>query len=246
MKKISLLAAAISMALVGCGSDDSSSPNTPPTPASITVTAIDGYLHKANVFVGENCNNFVNQTNEDGQLELELTNETVNQKVCIEAVAGKTIDMTRGVVADSFTLAAPAVPETADKPVVVSPMTNLVVEQMEFAETNGIEMTQEEAEQAVVDSFNTHDGVVYTSDDIFGDYIDAAEGEGQEAEKAKSINIIGETLVDNDEVLEVEDQLKVISDISEETSEIIADENQELSDDYAPQCYYRRKWLRRY
>ncbi|MFA0108287.1 hypothetical protein AB4441_25285, partial [Vibrio splendidus] len=79
--------------------------------------------------------------------------------------------------------------------------------QIEHAEENGVEMTQEEAEQAVVESFNTNDDVVYTSEDIFGDYVAVAEGEGEEAEKAKAINVVGETLVDNDNVLDVEDQL---------------------------------------
>ncbi|UWZ97417.1 putative Ig domain-containing protein [Vibrio splendidus] len=236
MKKISLLAAAVSMALTGCGSDDSNSSPTPtPTPTpQFTITAIDGYLNNAEVYIGDNCDSFVGRTNQSGQLTLDLTDEIVDQKVCIKAIANETIDMTRGVVIDEFTLTAPSVPKSANEPVVVSPMTNLVVEQIEHAEENGVEMTQEEAEQAVVESFNTNDDVVYTSEDIFGDYVAVAEGEGEEAEKAKAINVVGETLVDNDNVLDVEDQLNVVSDISQETSNIIADETQELSDDYSP------------
>ncbi|MEZ8790031.1 putative Ig domain-containing protein [Vibrio splendidus] len=236
MKKISLLAAAVSMALTGCGSDDSNSSPTPtPTPTpQFTITAIDGYLNNAEVYIGENCDSFVGRTNSSGQLTLELTDEIVDQKVCIKAIANETIDMTRGVVVDEFTLAAPSVPESSDEPMIVSPMTNLVVEQIKHAEENGAEMTQEEAEQAVVESFNTNDDVVYTSEDIFGDYVAVAEGEGEEAEKAKAVNVVGETLVDNDDVLDVEEQLNVVSDISQETSDIIADETQELSDDYSP------------
>lgn len=235
MKKISLLAAAVSMALTGCGSDDSNSSPTPtPTTPQFTITAIDGYLYNAEVYIGDKCDTYKGSTDQNGQLTLDLTDEIVDQKVCIKAIANETIDMTRGVVVDEFTLAAPSVPESADEPVVVSPMTNLVVEQIEHAEENGAEMTQEEAEQAVVESFNTNDDVVYTSEDIFGDYVAVAEGEGEEAEKAKAVNVVGETLVDNDDVLDVEEQLNVVSDISQETSDIIADETQELSDDYSP------------
>lgn len=241
MKKISFLAAAITLALSGCGSDDSNHSNptpTNPTPApvleQITITAIDGYLYNAEVYIGDNCGTYKGSTNQNGQLTVDLTDDIINQKVCITAIPSETIDMTRGVVVDEFTLAAPSVPESADEPVIVSPMTNLVVEQIEYAEANGTEMTQEEAEQAVVESFNTNDHVVYTSEDIFGDYVAIAEGDGKEAEKAKAVNAVGETLVDNDDVLDVEDQLRVVSDISQETSDIIADETQELSDDYSP------------
>ncbi|MGV2990040.1 hypothetical protein ACE1OE_20590 [Vibrio sp. E150_011] len=228
MKKISLLAAAITVVLTGCGSDDSS-PSSTPISTSFTITAIDGYLYRANVYTGDNCDQFIDQTNQEGQLT--LTNETINKKVCIKAVAGETIDMTRGVVVDDFALAAP---ENSGQSIIVSPMTNLVVEQINLASASNIEVTQEEAEQAVIDSFNTHEDVIYTHEDIFGDYIDAADGEGKEAEKAKTINIVGEALVDNNDVLEVNDQLQVIYDISEETSHIIADEEQELDNSYAP------------
>ncbi|MDN3614884.1 putative Ig domain-containing protein [Vibrio gallaecicus] len=234
MKKISLLAAAVSMALTGCGSDDSNSSPTPTPTPQFTITAIDGYLNNAEVYIGDNCDSFVGRTNRSGQLTLDLTDDIVDQKVCIKAIANETIDMTRGVVIDEFTLAAPSVPKSADEPIVVSPMTNLVVEQIEHSEANGTEMTQEEAEQAVVESFNTNDNVVFNSEDIFGDYVAVAEGEGEEAEKAKAINIVGETLVDYDDVLAPADQLNVIEDISTETSDIIADENQTLSDEYAP------------
>ncbi|MEZ8604987.1 putative Ig domain-containing protein [Vibrio splendidus] len=243
MKKISFLAAAITLALSGCGSDDSNHSNptpTNPTPApepvleQITITAIDGYLYNAEVYIGDNCDTYKGSTDQNGQLTLDLSDEIIDQKVCITAIPSETIDMTRGLVVDEFTLAAPSVPESADEPVIVSPMTNLVVKQIENAAENGTEMTQEEAEQAVVESFNTNEDVVYTSEDIFGDYVAVAEGAGEEAEKAKAVNVVGETLVDNDDVLDVEDQLSVVSDISQETSDIIADETQELSDDYSP------------
>ncbi|UPW19412.1 putative Ig domain-containing protein [Agarivorans sp. TSD2052] len=235
MKKISFLATAMTLALSGCGSDDSNQSNPTPTPEQITITAIDGYLYKAKVYIGDNCDIYKGSTDQNGQLTLDLTDDIIDQKVCITAIPSETIDITRGVVVDEFTLAAPSVPESADEPVIVSPMTNLVVEQIEYAEENGTKMTQEEAEQAVVESFNINDNVVYTAEDIFGDYVAVAEGEGEEAEKAKAVNVVGETLVDNDDVLvDVEDQLSVISAISQETSDIIADETQELSDDYAP------------
>ena len=237
-KHISVMVA-VSLGLAGCSDDDNqsdSSPVAPPTDTSpitktVTITAIDGYLNGANVYLGNECDSFVDQTNENGQLEILVDGDSTNQKVCIEAIKNQTVDMTRGIVTDNFTLAAPALAaSTDDTKLVVSPMTNLVVEQMEVDPTLSIT----EAEQAVVESFNTHEDVVYTHDDIFGDYIEAAEGTGEDAQKAEAINVVGETLVDNDDVLDPAQQLEVINSISETTSEIIADPEQELDENYAP------------
>ncbi|HAS27236.1 MAG TPA: hypothetical protein DCR64_17725, partial [Vibrio sp.] len=77
-----------------------------PTP-QFTVTAIDGYLYNAEVYIGDKCDTYKGSTDQNGQLTLDLTDEIVDQKVCIKAIANETIDMTRGVVVDEFTLAAP-------------------------------------------------------------------------------------------------------------------------------------------
>lgn len=52
MKKTTLLAASIALALAGCGGSDN---NDNPTTKSFSVTAIDGYLVNADVYAGENC-----------------------------------------------------------------------------------------------------------------------------------------------------------------------------------------------
>ncbi|MDO6684971.1 MULTISPECIES: Ig domain-containing protein [unclassified Agarivorans] len=216
MKKVSLLTAAVALALSGCGSDSNDSPSSP---SLFTVTAIDGYLANADVYAGDSCELRVGATDDKG--ELSLSAEHADKTICIKAIAGVTVDSNRGVVVDEFELAAPA------GSAVVSPMTNLVVEQM-IADDS---LSQEQAEAAVVDSFNSEDSdVVYTEQDIFGDYIEAAESGD---EKAEAVNIVGETLVDNDDVLDPSEQLKVIEDVSKETSEIIADPAKDL-EHYSP------------
>lgn len=63
MKKTTLLAASIALALAGCGGSDN---NDTPTAKSFSVTAIDGYLVNADVYAGENCQTKVATTGKGG------------------------------------------------------------------------------------------------------------------------------------------------------------------------------------
>ena len=53
MKKVSLLAASVAIALSGCGGSDGGSSDEA-TPGGIVITAIDGYLENAQVWIDTN------------------------------------------------------------------------------------------------------------------------------------------------------------------------------------------------
>lgn len=207
MKKISILAASIGIILAGCGSDDDNSVS------SFEVRAIDGYLVNADIYAGEKCDVKVGVTNEQGIAKVDQKYQ--QQTICVKAIAGKTVDSDRGMVAKNFELAAPA------NSTVINPMTNLVVEKMQ-AEPS---LALEDAKTAVTEQFSALNA---TTEQLFGDYIaDANSGN----EVAEGIKVIGETLVD----AQIED-----TDVSEQIlGELVADvadkvDNKEDLDDYAP------------
>lgn len=79
MKKLSLLAASVALALTGCGgSDGGSSTTTPPAAGGIIITGFDGYFEKAVVFDDKNNNGVLDissdvifgLTNTNGQITL--------------------------------------------------------------------------------------------------------------------------------------------------------------------------------
>ena len=219
MKKVSLLAASVAIALSGCGGSDGGSSDGV-APGGIVITAIDGYLENAQVWV--DTNNNLKLDSEDKQLEsntnangeITLPNEYKDKAVFIKAIAGQTIDKTRGLVTSDFDLAATA------GATVVSPMTNMVVEQMEADSS----LTLEQAQENVVNSV-TESGLEASNELIFGDYI------ADESQEAEALNVIGESLVDNAE-LPVEKQLELTDAIAQETKEVI--DNGENLEDFSP------------
>lgn len=219
MKKVSLLAASVAIALSGCGGSDGGSSDSV-APGGIVITAIDGYLENAQVWV--DTNNNLKLDSEDKQLEsntnangeITLPNEYKDKAVFIKAIAGQTIDKTRGLVTSDFDLAATA------GATVVSPMTNMVVEQMEADSS----LTLEQAQENVVNSV-TESGLEASNELIFGDYI------ADESQEAEALNVIGESLVDNAE-LPVEKQLELTDAIAQETKEVI--DNGENLEDFSP------------
>ncbi|KAB0302094.1 hypothetical protein F2Z80_13595 [Vibrio fortis] len=222
MKKVSLLAASVAFALTGCGSDGDSSGAAP---GGVVITAIDGYLQHAEVWVDTDGNFELDtsdkklevETDENGQFT--LPNEHKDSVVFIKAIKDKTIDKTRGLVANDFELA------TTSGSTIINPMTNMVVEQLEAAKVAGTELTQEQAEEKVVKSV-TDSGLTASQELIFGDYI--ADG----TEEAQALNAIGETLVDNSD-LTVEKQLELTDAVAVEAQAIIVDSSQEI-DDFSP------------
>ena len=217
MKKVSLLAASVAIALSGCGGSDSGSSDGA-TPGGIVITAIDGYLENAQVWVDTNDN--LKLDSEDKQLdsntnangEITLPNEYKDKAVFIKAIAGQTIDKTRGLVTSNFDLAATA------GATVISPMTNMVVEQMEANSS----LTLEQAQENVIDSV-TASGLEASNELIFGDYI------ADDSQEAEALNVIGETLVDNSNI-SVEQQLQLTSAVAEETKKVIDDPTESLED----------------
>ncbi|UPR47406.1 hypothetical protein ITG13_14070 [Vibrio cyclitrophicus] len=217
MKKVSLLAASVAIALSGCGGSDGGSSNEA-TPGGIVITAIDGYLENAQVWIDTNGNlkldsedkQLDSNTNENG--EITLPNEYKDKAVFIKAIAGQTIDKTRGLVNSDFELA------TTAGATVVSPMTNMVVEQMEANSSLTLEQSRENVVKSITDS-----GLEASDTLIFGDYI------ADESQEAEALNVIGETLVDNS-TISVEQQLQLTNSIAEETKKIIDDPAESLED----------------
>ncbi|MEF1226479.1 Ig domain-containing protein [Vibrio fortis] len=217
MKKVSLLAASVAIALSGCGGSDGGSSDGA-TPGGIVITAIDGYLENAQVWV--DTNNNLKLDSEDKQLdsntnangEITLPNEYKDKAIFIKAIAGQTIDKTRGLVTSNFDLAATA------GATVISPMTNMVVEQMEANSS----LTLEQAQENVVDSV-TASGLEASNELIFGDYI------ADDSQEAEALNVIGETLVDNSNI-SVEQQLQLTNAVAEETKKVIDDPTESLED----------------
>lgn len=106
-----MIAAGLTTGLVACGGG-SSSESTPPQNTS--VTAIDGYLANADIYIDTNENGIldtaekgskVGSTDENGVLTVSA--EAFEGLLLVEAVAGQTIDSDSGPVSETFVLSAP-------------------------------------------------------------------------------------------------------------------------------------------
>ena len=111
MKKVTLLATSIAVALTGCGSDSSSGSGEPPAPGGVVITAIDGYLANAKVYIDTNGNLQLDASDDvagftgiDGKLT--VVEDINDSAIFVKAIAGQTIDSTRGLVSSDFVLAA--------------------------------------------------------------------------------------------------------------------------------------------
>lgn len=240
MKKMSLLAASVALALTGCGSDSNNSGTTSngdssgsasggnssgKAPSGVVITAIDGYLQNAEVWVDTDGNfkldpsdkKLNDKTDEEGQFI--LPNEYKDSVVFIKAIEDKTNDKTRGLVTDSFELA------TTAGSTIINPMTNMVIEQLEGAKAAGTELTREQAEAKVLQSV-TNSGLAVSKELLFGDYI------ADDSEQAQALNAIGETLVDYSD-LTIEQQLELTEAVAVKAQAIIVDPSQKI-DDFSP------------
>lgn len=230
MKKMSLLAASVAIALTGCGGG-SGSDNTSTAQSGLEITAIDGYLKNAAVWVDTN-ENLVLDTSEDTKLDVvtneygkfTLPEEYKSQTVFIQAVAGQTEDTTRGIVTETFSLASTSGSS------VVNPMTNMVVKkvakQLASDPTLDVVAAKKAAKEEVVAKL-TQSGLNVDASMIFGDYI----AKSDESKEAQALNAIGEALVDNAEI-DVEKQLEVADLVAKEANDII--ENNGNITDFAP------------
>ncbi len=230
MKKMSLLAASVAIALTGCGGG-SGSDNTSTAQSGLEITAIDGYLKNAAVWVDTN-ENLVLDTGEDTKLDVvtneygkfTLPEEYKSQTVFIQAVAGQTEDTTRGIVTETFSLASTSGSS------VVNPMTNMVVskvaKQLASDPTLDVVAAKKAAKEEVVAKL-TQSGLNVDASMIFGDYIAKAD----ESKEAQALNAIGEALVDNADI-DVEKQLEVADLVAKEANDII--ENNGDMTDFSP------------
>ncbi|EIJ0968866.1 hypothetical protein LH716_001876 [Vibrio vulnificus] len=117
-KIVIALSVAGMVSLVGCGSDSSDS-STPTVPNTYSVTAIDGYLHNAKVWL-DTTPNWVHDdgepiaySNQQGVAQLDVSNVANYQSfaVIVQAIAGETIDTEGGNVdpiTAGYTMSAPA------------------------------------------------------------------------------------------------------------------------------------------
>ena len=204
INKKTCLAVSIALALTACGgSSDGSSGE-----ANAKLTAIDGYLANAELWVDTNDNLTLDRgdtvlpekSDEKGQFT--LTAEQQGHAVFIKAIAGETIDSVRGVVSTDFELSAPAGSSVAN------PMTNMVIQQLAAGST------QAEAEEAVIKSIQDS-GLTASRDLIFGDYL--ADTSNQQAQ---ALNIIAESLVDNAGE-SIDNQLKIASAVALEVQKVV-------------------------
>jgi Putative Ig domain len=223
MKRSILLTTSILLALSGCGSDSGEDPlpksDENSNPATKVITAIDGYLINAKVITDTNNNNVLDSedsilgwTDENGQFDISLSYE--NATVFIETVKGETIDSNRGLITQSFTLAA----DGGDN--VISPLTNMVVELLAADAT----LTLADAQQQVS---NTIKDLGIESALLFGDYLQ------DDSEVGIALTIIGEQLVDNNQIA-IERKLELVTAFSTELQNIIESDSETLALDYYP------------
>ena len=237
MKKLSLLATSVAIALTGCGGSEGGSSNsgTPPTPGGLVITAIDGYLQNAEVWVDKDGNlsngcefNTDEVTNENGQATISKA-DYAGMDICIKAIAGKTIDKDRGIVSSDFVLASAS---GEDDQVVVNPMTNMVVEKVktQLASDSALDVIEaKKVAEAEVVTAVTQSGLTASAEMIFGDYIASSESSND----AKALKVIGETLVDHQNQ-PVEKQLEITTTVAEKAQEIISSSTPEEIDNFAP------------
>ncbi|MGR5166890.1 hypothetical protein ACPV5L_06715 [Vibrio astriarenae] len=214
MKKITLLATSVALALTGCNSSSSDN-NPPPAVSDFTITAIDGYLENAYVFASNEvtCDTFVGMTDAAGQAV--VRGEYKDGKVCVQARPYETIDSNRGVVTKRFDLDAPA------NSSVLNPMTTMVSDLMASDE-----LDETQARAAVIAAITNNSGLEVSESLIFGDYI------ADESEQAQALNVIGEVLADHSE-LSTERKTELVELVAQEAQEVIEDDSRGL-DNFTP------------
>ncbi|WP_394249499.1 hypothetical protein [Vibrio profundi] len=202
MKKVSLLAASVAIALTGCGGSDGDSGST--SPSGVTITGFDGYFNQAVVFDDKNNNGtldvnsdiILGLTDSEGKLSLSddefasitslalqtLTPGGAKQAALIasnpQLFAGKyTIDMDHPTQAMEHEVVFRTLPGGD----VISPLTDLVVLEAGANPT-------EEAITAAKKTVNVSLGLPEDSEDAFGDVI-----ANDDAELHKTAQILTES-----------------------------------------------------
>ncbi|MBE4574767.1 hypothetical protein BOO36_13160 [Vibrio navarrensis] len=234
MKKVSLLAASVAIALTGCGGSDSGSgSNSNVAPGGVVITGFDGYFNQAVVFLDQNNNGKLDigtdtlfgLTDEQGRKEIPagtqgvLALQTLTPGGAVQTAltnhdaatyAGKyTIDMDHPTQA----MAHEVVLRTLPGETIISPLTDLVVVQA------GANPTEEKIEQAKAE---VNKALGITGDVAFTDVI-AAKNHALH----KTAQILTESKVKAGENYTAENSLK----IAQEANDIVSKpENQDKLD----------------
>lgn len=185
-----LLLLLTTLILTGCGGGGGTTAPDPveppptdntPDPVVLTVTAVDGYLENARIYIDLNENYSFDETepngmsDANGQVTFTLTDiaEGLLKPIIVEAVEGQTIDKSTGLrVSQSFTMVAPAGSE------VVSPLTTLA----QLSLTQG----QQADIASAIEAIKTQLGLPADAD-IMADYLNAESGSGSLYAIARSI-----------------------------------------------------------
>jgi hypothetical protein len=183
--------------IVGCNSDNNTSSDKGGASATYNVTAIDGYLNGAEVWLDLN-NNFLLDPNEPSAISgaggiatLDVTgvDDPSLYPVVVRAIVGQTVDETEGDVTEPFVMSAPA-GETA-----VTPLTTIVHNTMKKDPS----LTKDEAVQQLASDLGIE------SDDVLGDFI-TGDGKPKAAYAAEQIVSMGALPETADELAKAADQ----------------------------------------
>ncbi|EHH1180812.1 thrombospondin type 3 repeat-containing protein [Vibrio vulnificus] len=163
-KVVMALGLSVSVSLLGCGGGSSSSSGGSSS-SSYSVTAIDGYLQNAQVWLDLN-KNFIWDTGEPkattgagGKATLDVTgiDNPESYPIVVKAIKGKTVDEDTGnTIATDYVMSAPAGEQD------ITPLSTMVHVLLE----RDANLSKEDAVQTVA----TQLGI--TSDEVLGDYIE--------------------------------------------------------------------------
>ncbi|GAL33481.1 hypothetical protein JCM19240_2177 [Vibrio maritimus] len=185
------------VSIYGCNSDNNNSTDNVSAGDAYSVTAIDGYLKGAEVWLDLN-NNFLLDANEPSAISVEGGIATLDvtgiddptlYPVVVRAIVGQTIDETEGEITEPFVMSAPA-GESA-----VTPLTTIVHNSMKKDPS----LSKEDAVQKLANELGIE------SDDVLGDFI-AGEGKPKAAYAAEQIVSMGALPESPDDLAKAADQ----------------------------------------
>ncbi|TKF25162.1 hypothetical protein FCV50_22675 [Vibrio kanaloae] len=161
-----------SLVLVGCEDSGGASGQTTPQLSTYSITAIDGYLRNAEVWLDLNRNSTKDpdepsaMSGAGGIAELDVTDVTNPQDypVIVRAIAGQTEDEDQGLITTNYVMSAPP---GEDKVTPLSTLVNVLLEQSLTGSETPAELEQKK-QQALT---NVAQQLGIDSDDVLGDFI---------------------------------------------------------------------------